>query len=134
MIAIPAAKTTHVLVVDDDRSMRQLVRHVLKMQPDIFVVAEAADGREAITTALAHDPEVIIMDLEMPELGGLEATQQILAARPDTRVIVFSCRTAQEDFERAFSCGATGYVGKHAAAELPSAIRTVREGRLFFSV
>jgi DNA-binding NarL/FixJ family response regulator len=121
-----------VLLVDDHAVLRDGLRSLLSLQEDIEVVAEAGDGQEAIVCAGQYRPDVVVMDIAMPRMNGLEATRQILARCPGTRVLVLS----QHDDERyVLPCcqvGASGYLLKSAAAdELVKAIRIIGAGGSF---
>jgi two-component system response regulator DegU len=124
--------TIRVLLVDDHAVLRDGLRSLLSLQEDIEVVAEAGDGQEAIVCAGQYRPDVVVMDIAMPHMNGLEATRQILARYPGTRVLVLS----QHDDERyVLPCcqvGASGYLLKSAAAdELVKAIRIIGAGGSF---
>jgi len=120
-----------VLVVDDHAIVRDGIRALLGRAEDIDVVGEAGGGRDAIALARALSPDVILMDIAMPDLGGLEATVEIHKQRPASRIIVLSQYSDQEYVKRALRSGASGYVLKKAAgADLVSAIRAVHRGGL----
>ncbi len=124
--------TIRVLLVDDHAVLRDGLRSLLSLQEDIEVVAEAGDGQEAIVCTGQYRPEVVVMDIAMPRMNGLEATRQILARYPGTKVLVLS----QHDDERyVLPCcqvGASGYLLKSAAAdELVKAIRIISAGGSF---
>jgi len=121
-----------VLLVDDHAVLRDGLRSLLSLHDDIDVIAEADDGVEAIQRVRQHNPDVVVMDIAMPRMNGLEATRQILAEHPQTRVLVLS----QHDDERyvlpCCQAGAAGYLLKSAAAdELVRAIRIVSKGDSF---
>ncbi len=119
-----------VLVVDDQALVRRGFAMVLGNEPDIDVVAEAGDGLEAIDAALAHKPDVILMDIRMPELDGLESTARILAEVGDeTRIIILTTFDPDEYIYRALRAGASGFVLKDIPPEaLVAAVRTVAAG------
>ncbi|MEM9386555.1 MAG: response regulator transcription factor [Pseudomonadota bacterium] len=119
-----------VLVVDDQQLVRRGFAMVLGHEPDIEVVAEAGDGVEAIAAARQHQPDVILMDIRMPELDGLEATARILAEVGDsTRVIILTTFDPDEYVYRALQAGASGFVLKDIPPEdLVKAVRTVVAG------
>jgi len=120
-----------VLVVDDHAIMRDGIRALLGRAEDIDVVGEAGGGRDAIALARALSPDVIVMDIAMPDLGGLEATLAIRKERPDSKIVILSQYSDPEYVTRALKSGASGYVLKRAAAaDLVSAIRAVRRGGL----
>jgi len=121
-----------VLVVDDHAMFRQGIRALLEGYDDVEVVGEATEGREAIEKVHQLAPQVVLMDIAMPVMGGLEATRRIKKERPDAKVLVL---TQYEDSEYILSlikAGAKGYISKAAtAAELVSAIRTIYKGESF---
>jgi len=121
-----------VLVVDDHAMFRQGIRALLEGYDDVEVVGEATEGREAIEKVHQLAPQVVLMDIAMPVMGGLEATRRIKKERPDVKVLVL---TQYEDSEYILSlikAGAKGYISKAAtAAELVSAIRTIYKGESF---
>jgi DNA-binding NarL/FixJ family response regulator len=121
-----------VLLVDDHAILRDGLRSLLALHDDIVVVGEADDGAEAIDCVRLYEPDVVVMDIAMPRMSGLEATRRIVSERPQTRVLVLS----QHDDERYVlpSCqaGASGYLLKRAAAdELVKAIRIISQGGSF---
>lgn len=122
-----------VLLAEDHEVVRQGLRMLLEAQPDIRVVGQAENGRQAVELALELNPSVIVMDVSMPLLNGLEATRQILHARPETRLILLSAHGESAYVEQAVSFGASGYLLKQASLEVLShAIREVHAGRRFF--
>lgn len=122
-----------VMVVDDHPMWTQAVARDLSAA-GLDVVATASDGAAAVRIALATRPQVIVMDLQMPELSGVQATEQILAALPDTRVLVLSASGEQQDVLDAVKAGATGYLVKSASAEeLLAAVRRTAEGDASFT-
>ena len=123
-----------VLVADDQSLVRAGFRMLLADEADIDVVAEAADGREAVEKAVRFQPTVILMDIRMPELDGLQATRQILAADPGARVLILTTFDLDEYIYEALSAGASGFVLKDDPPEqLLSAIRTVAAGDALLS-
>jgi len=123
-----------VLLVEDHAIVREGLRMMLSIEKDIAVTGEASDGREAIRLARELRPEVIVMDIAMPLLNGLEATRQIIEALPGTRILILSAHSDDAYVERMMSLGAAGYLIKQTAAHvLPDAIRTVHRGKRFFS-
>jgi DNA-binding NarL/FixJ family response regulator len=120
-----------VLLADDHAIVREGVRALLRLSEDIDVVGEAANGQEAVELARTLSPDVILMDIAMPGLGGLEATLAIRRERPDARVLVLSQYEDREYIRRFLKAGVSGYVLKKAAgSELTSAIRAVHRGGL----
>ena len=120
-----------VLVVDDHAIVRDGIRALLGRAENIEVVGEAGGGRDAITLARALSPDVILMDIAMPDLGGLEAALEIHKDRPASKIIILSQYGDPEYVKRALKSGASGYVLKRTAgADLVSAIRAVHRGGL----
>jgi two-component system, NarL family, response regulator NreC len=120
-----------VLIVDDHALLREGIRALLAAADDMAVVGEAGGGREAIALAHALSPDVILMDIAMPDLGGLEATIEIRKDRPDARIIVLTQYGDREYVHRFLRAGVSGYVLKRAAgADLVAAIRAVARGGL----
>jgi len=123
------AKAIRVLLVDDHAVLRKGMRALLEREPGLEVVGEAEDGDQAIHAADRLRPDVILMDLEMKGMGGIEATRQITAARPEIRVVVLTSHTAEEDVFPALKAGAIGYLLKHSApVEVLQAIRQAYRG------
>ena len=114
-----------VIVCDDTRQVRTLIKAELSLEPDILVVGEAANGAEAIDLARSEQPDVVVLDLGMPVMGGLEALPKIKQAAPTARIIVVSSFDVAEMAERAVAAGASRYVEKSAAAQqIVAAVRT----------
>jgi DNA-binding NarL/FixJ family response regulator len=121
-----------ILLADDHRMLRDSLRSVLEDTPDMAVVAEAEDGLAAVALAAEHAPDVILMDISMPGLNGIEATRKILAAQPQIRVIALTMNTDRLAIENMLGAGAAGFVLKtNAFEELVNAIRAVTAGRTF---
>jgi DNA-binding NarL/FixJ family response regulator len=115
-----------VLLVDDDPAFTELMKCVLSLN-GVDVLGEAPDGAEGVELALELEPDVVVMDVRMPRMDGLEATRRILATVPGTRVLVVSSSTDPDDVERAREAGADGYLPKErAAAELPDWLEALR--------
>jgi DNA-binding NarL/FixJ family response regulator len=126
--------TIRVLLVDDHAIVRDGLRFLLEAHDDFEVVGGAANGRDAVRAARDLQPDVVIMDLAMPELNGTEATHQIHDACPQTHVLVLSMHSTAEHIYRAFQAGAQGYLLKESAGpELLAAVRTVHAGRRYLS-
>ncbi len=122
------------LLADDHRIVRQGLRALLGDEPDFRLVGEAADGLEAVRLAERLAPDVVVMDLMMPGLGGLEATRQIARRGPRTHLVVLSMHSDVAYVAEAIRAGASGYVLKDACAEdLVRAIRAVAGGGRYFS-
>ncbi len=123
-----------VLLADDHALFREGVRSLLETQPDIEVVGEVADGRAAVQQALALQPDVVLMDITMPQLDGIEATRQIAAREPAVRVLVLTMHDNEDVFLRALGAGASGYVlKKSGGVELMGAIRSTYEGNSYLT-
>jgi DNA-binding NarL/FixJ family response regulator len=121
--------TVRVLIVDDQALLRQGFRMILTSEPDIEVVGEAQDGVHAVAAAAMWTPDVVLMDIRMPVMDGVEATRQIISARPDTRVLVLTTFDLDEYAFGALQAGASGFLLKDVPpAELAAAIRTVATG------
>lgn len=121
-----------VLIADDHTIMRDGVRLLLEAQPDMQVVGEAADGQEAVAKVRALEPNVVIIDIAMPVLNGLEATRQIKHDFPQIHVIGLTMYESDEYFFQLLNAGAAGYVLKKAAsADLLAAVRAVNAGDVF---
>jgi DNA-binding NarL/FixJ family response regulator len=126
--------TIRVLVADDQSMVRAGFRMLLSGEEDIEVVAEASNGKEAVEKAARFDPTVVLMDIRMPELDGLEATRRILAADPDARVLVLTTFDLDEYVYEALRAGASGFVLKDDPPEqLIAAVRTVASGDALLS-
>ena len=126
--------TIRVLVVDDQAMVRAGFRLLLADEPDIEVVAEASNGLEAVAEAARCHPHVVLMDIRMPELDGLEATRRILAADPASRILILTTFDLDEYVYRALRAGASGFVLKDDPPEqLIAAVRTVAGGDALLS-
>jgi DNA-binding NarL/FixJ family response regulator len=122
------------LIADDHGVVRGGLRLLLDRQPDMEVVAEAADGAEALAEALAHQPDLAILDVAMPRLTGLQATREIRAAAPDVRVLILSMHDDERYLFEALKAGASGYVLKQKAdQDLVDAVRAVGRGEPFLT-
>src|SRR5437879_10526834 len=120
--------TVTVLLADDHAVVRDGLRALLETG-DLQVVAVAGNGREAVAEALRLRPDIVIMDIAMPELDGVEATRRIVEKCPETRVLILSMYLSAEHIYRALQAGAQGYVLKEsAAAEVGGALRGLRRG------
>ena len=123
-----------ILIADDHGVVAEGLKHVVEAQADMEVVALAVDGREAVRQARDLRPDVVLMDLSMPELNGADATRAILERDPKCRVIVLSMYSEREYVRRALKAGAAGYVVKRSAAkEVVDAIRAVHAGQRYLS-
>jgi DNA-binding NarL/FixJ family response regulator len=127
-------KKVGVLLVDDHAVVRQGLRALLEAEGDLSVVGEAENGREAVLLARKALPDVVLMDLAMPGMNGLEATRQILRKVPTAKVLVLTSYGEDDNVNQLMEAGATGYLVKQtAASDLLRAIRQVRDGKAFFS-
>lgn len=123
-----------VLLADDHKLVRAGIRSLLERLPELEVVAEASDGREAIELVERLEPQVVLMDLAMPELNGLEATRHLTRTFPKVRVIILSIYSDEEHVYQSLRAGAAGYLMKGAATEeLELAIRSVARGETYLS-
>jgi two-component system response regulator NreC len=123
-----------ILLADDHTVMRRGLRALLERQNGFVVVAEAADGREAVDTAAAICPDVAVIDIGMPNLNGIEAALRITEKRPETAVVILSMHADESYVLRALKSGARGYLLKDSPEEdLINAIRAVHQGKAFFS-
>lgn len=122
-----------VLVADDHTVVRQGLVGILQGSPDIEVVGEAADGHEAVEQALKAKPDVVVLDVSMPRLNGLEAARRIHEALPATRILVLTMHDEEEYVLKMVRAGASGYLLKgDAASELLAGIRALKEGKTHF--
>ena len=120
---------TSVMLVDDHQVMRDLLRDALENTGEFQVVAQAADGEEALRLVAEAAPDVIVMDLIMPELDGIEACRQIMELLPDTRVLMLTASNEQDAIVRSIAAGATGYLQKYSGKEqLLTTLREVARG------
>ncbi len=123
-----------ILLADDHNVLRKGLRRILEEQSDLEVVAEASDGRQAVNLANSLKPDVVVMDIAMPLMNGLEATRQILRRHPDMNVLILSMYSDENYVVQVLQAGARGYLLKDTAEEdLINAVRTVGGGMSFFS-
>ena len=123
-----------ILIADDHAILREAIRSLLAEQQDLEVVGEAGDGRSAVGMAGRLAPRVIIMDIGMPDLNGIEATRKVLAVSPGTRVIALSMHSEPDLLAEMLRAGASGYLMKSAAfSELLGAVRAVLDGQVYLS-
>ena len=117
------------LIADDHSVVRTGLRHLVATFDDVELIGAAADGEEAVTLCADHDPDVVLMDLEMPVLDGIEATRRIVEAQPGVAVVVLTSFSDREQILRALDAGAVGYLLKDAEpAELERAVRAAARG------
>jgi two-component system response regulator NreC len=127
-------KPVRVLLADDHTLIRAGLRMVVAAQPDFTVVGEASDGREAVALAEQLKPEVVVMDIGMPSLNGIEACRQVHELLPQTQIVMLSMHSDEGYVLRALRAGAKAYLLKDSAeADLANAIRAVVAGKSFFS-
>lgn len=127
-------KKTRILLADDHGVVRKGLRFLLESEPGLEVVGEAADGRQAVDMAAELKPDVVVMDIAMPRLNGIEATRQVVRDRPEVAVIILSMHSDEEYLVRTLTAGAKGYLLKDSAeGELVRAIHAVSEGKPYFS-
>jgi DNA-binding NarL/FixJ family response regulator len=123
-----------IFLADDHAIVREGLRYLLEAQGDMVVVGEAGNGREALQGVLQLRPDAVIMDVAMPELNGIEATQQIRQALPSTQVVILSVHANSEHVFRALRAGANGYLLKESAGQdVVEAVRDVCSGHRFLS-
>ncbi|HOE15893.1 MAG TPA: response regulator transcription factor [Syntrophorhabdaceae bacterium] len=124
----------NVILADDHSIIREGLRLLLETQPDIHVIGTATNGRDAVSQVLKLRPDIVIMDIVMPELNGIEATIKIRETDASAKVIILSMYASSEYIFRAFNAGVYGYVLKESAgAEIIQAVRAVKDGRRYLS-
>ncbi|MGQ9572054.1 MAG: response regulator [Dehalococcoidia bacterium] len=124
---------TRVLLADDHAIVRAGLRMILAAEPDMTIVGEAADSESALRMTEETHPDVVVMDISMPGMSGLEAVRRAKESVPDTQVVVLTMHEDERYFFQALEAGASGYVIKGASpAELLTAIRAVRKGQAYF--
>ena len=127
-------KQVRILLADDHNVMRRGLRMLLESQPGFSVVAEAADGLAAVEQALATQPDVVVMDIAMPRLAGIDAAERITEKLPSTAIVILSMHSDEGYVLRALKAGAKGYLLKDSAeGDLVEAIKNVSAGKAFFS-
>jgi DNA-binding NarL/FixJ family response regulator len=130
-LTVPALK---VLIADDHEIVRQGLRSMLEAQRDCQVVGEAGDGRQAVTLTKELNPDVVILDIGMPTLNGLEATRQILKMRPQTKVLILTMHESDSVIREVLDAGARGYILKtDAGRDLVTAVDSLRRNKTFFT-
>ena len=134
MIVTIPVKLITVLLAEDHANFRKSLKLLVEMDGDIEVVGEAKNGREAMQLNMKLQPDVVIMDIAMPLLNGLQATRLIIESSPATRVLILSSHPDAEYIEQAMLYGASGYLIKQSSAPfIVKAIREVLKGKTFFS-
>jgi len=127
-------KQIRILLADDHVVMRRGLRLLLESQPGFVVVGEASDGREAVQQAETLQPDVAVLDIAMPNLGGIEAAERITALTPATRIVILSMHSDESYVLRSLKSGVKGYLLKDSAeGDLVEAIKAVHLGKAFFS-
>jgi DNA-binding NarL/FixJ family response regulator len=130
----PSAKSIHVLLADDHTLVRAGIRALLEKLPGIEVAGEASDGREVIDLIQTHQPDMVLMDISMPGLNGLQTLARITRDFPQVRVIILSMHPNDEYVLQALKSGAAGYLLKRAAiAEVAAALKSVIGGEIYLS-
>lgn len=125
-----AGERIRVVLADDHALYRQSLRIVMTLDGDIEVVGEAANGYEAVDLALAVRPDVLVIDNQMPRLGGIDAARAVTAQLPDTRILMLTMSELATDLHEAVAAGVSGYVLKDSTGEqVTEAVRTVHRGR-----
>ncbi len=123
-----------IILADDHAVVREGLHYLLDIQQDLEVIDSVADGRQAIERCIQLKPDVVVMDIAMPVLNGIEATHQIRHACPKTRVVILSMYATREHIYSAFQAGAQGYLLKESAGrEVAEAVRTVHNGQRYLS-
>jgi len=126
--------TITVILADDHAVVRDGLRLLLDAQPDIDVVGDAADGRDVLIKIQQLHPDIVLLDIAMPELNGIEAAYKIIDLSPETSIIILSMHATTEHIFRALNAGARGYLLKESAgAEVVQAVRTIFNGQRYFS-
>jgi DNA-binding NarL/FixJ family response regulator len=123
-----------ILLADDHEVVRRGLCSLLRTQPEWEVCGEAGDGREAVEKALQLKPEVVILDIGMPNLNGLEATRQILKANPQTKILILTLHDSEQVVRDILDAGARGFLSKSdAARDLIAAVEALRRGKIYFT-
>jgi DNA-binding NarL/FixJ family response regulator len=126
--------TRSVLIVDDDAGVRKGLQRLLRTMPHLLVLGEACDGEEAVRLTLERQPSVVLMDIAMPRIDGLEATRRIRLNAPNIRVLIVTADTRADLLQKSFEAGADGFLSKSALAdELPRALAAMDAGMRFIS-
>jgi DNA-binding NarL/FixJ family response regulator len=131
---VNAVSPIRILLVDDHVLVRAGIRGLVEDIPGTHIVAEAGNGREAIEAARQHKPDLVVMDISMKELNGIDATQAIVNEMPGTKVLVLSMHSAEEFVRRSIKAGASGYVAKDSLPlELRLAVEALMRGEMYLS-
>ena len=127
-------KRITVLIAEDHMIVREGLRQMLELEPDLEVVGEAQDGRQAVMLATQLCPEVVLMDIAMPRLNGLEATRQLLKSVPNAKVLILSAHSDDAYLKNSTEAGAAGFLSKQTSSvDVCRAIREVHKGNVFYS-
>lgn len=125
-------QTTRILLAEDHNTVREGIKMLVNAQPDMEVIGEAANGQAAITQTRELKPDMLVMDISMPELNGLKATEKLRSEFPDLKILTLTRHTDDGYLQQLLKAGVNGYVLKQSApTELINAIRTVRSGRSY---
>ncbi|WP_201714395.1 response regulator [Rossellomorea arthrocnemi] len=120
---------TNIVIIDDHQLFREGVKRILEFEPSFNVVAEGDDGSEAMNLVETHEPDVVLMDINMPEINGVEATRELMDKYPDTKVIILSIHDDENYVNHALKTGALGYLLKEMDSDaLVDAVKIVAEG------
>ncbi len=126
--------SVRILVVDDYEPFRRFIRSTMEQELGLQVIAEASDGLDAVQKAAELQPDLIVLDLGLPKLNGIEAARRIRKLSPESKILIVSQECSVDVAQEAFSVGVAGYVVKaHAGSELLTAVEAVRQGRRFIS-
>ena len=129
MSALPATKPVHVLIVDDSPIIRLGLRSALEDYPDIIIVAEAGTAADGVAAVARHKPEVVLLDLHLPDKPGIQACRELLKVRPQTMVLILTSNSNERNVQDAMLAGAKGYLLKdNDGAALAAALRSVAGG------
>jgi two-component system, NarL family, response regulator NreC len=127
-------RKTRILLADDHKLMRRGLKALIEQQPDLSIVGEADDGRQAVALTATLKPDLLVMDIGMPNLNGIEAAHQITQANPTTAIVILSMHSDESYVLRALKAGAKGYLLKDSAeSDLIRAVHAVAGGKSFFS-
>jgi two-component system response regulator NreC len=130
----PAVRKMRILLADDHTILRAGLKMMLNAQPDMQVVGEAQDGRQAIQEAQRLQPDIILMDITMPDINGIEATREIKRQQPDIRILVLTMHEHDDYVFQALRAGASGYMLKEAAdTDLITALHVIKSGQFYLS-
>jgi len=127
---MPSLRT---LVVDDHEDLRKLLRSILRDKTECIVVGEASDGLQAIEQTKELKPDLILLDLSLPQLNGMEAARRIRKLSPNSKILFLSQDNSPEVVEGALRLGASGYILKSDATEIPLAVDSILQGEIFIS-